>query len=88
MQLEWTSGLGAYASMGAKQLLSLEALMSGVNGSGPNSTDVGLQVKWAQPINPHGLYAEVLFGHFWPRTQGSTGRTQAWAMGTTLQLTF
>ena len=88
MQLDWTTGLGAYLSVGPKQLLSLEALMSGVNGSGPNSTDVGLQVKWAQPIHPRGLYAELLFGHFWPRAPGSSGRSQAWALGTTAQLTF
>ena len=88
MQLEWSSGLGAYQSMGPQRLLSVEALASTVTGSGPNSSDVGAQVKWAQALNAHGLLGEVLVGHFWPRTAGSSGRTRAWAVGVTLQLTF
>jgi hypothetical protein len=65
---DWASSVGAYKSFGDQRLLSLEALISGTQGSGIGVSDFGLQTKWAQPIHKDWLIGEILVGHFWPRT--------------------
>lgn len=87
-KLEWTSSLGAYQSFGDQRLLSLEALCSGLQGSGVPFTDIGLQVKWEQLVHKDWLLGEVLVGHFWPRPDAQTARTRAWALGVGLRMKF
>jgi len=87
-KLDMSSNLGAYQSFGGQRLLSLEALLNAVQGSGVGLSDYGLQVKWEQPIYRQWLLAEVLAGHFWPRPDVATPRTRAWALGATLKMTF
>lgn len=87
-KFEWSSSLGAYKSLGQQRLLSLEALVSGRQGSGVPSTDYGLQVKWEQPVHKDWVIGELIFGHFWPRADAASERGQAWAIGGGLKLRF
>ena len=85
---EWSSNLGAYKAYGGQRLLSLEALFSGMQGSGIGLSDYGLQTKWEQPIHRDWLIGEVIVGHFWPRKDVSSPRERAWALGAGLKLKF
>lgn len=85
---EWSSGLGAYQSFGDQRLLSLEALFSGVQGSGVAVSDYGLQMKWEQPIHKDWLLGEILVGHFWPRENVLSARARAWAIGASVKMKF
>jgi hypothetical protein len=87
-KFEWSSSLGAYQSFGNQQLLSLEVLSSGLQGSGVPVTDIGGQVKWEQPVHKDWLLGEILVGHFWPRPDALTARTRAWALGAGLKMKF
>jgi hypothetical protein len=87
-KFEWTSSLGAYRSFGDQQLLSLEALSAGLQSSGVPVTDIGVQVKWEQPVHKDWLLGEVLVGHFWPRPDAQVQRTRAWAVGAGLKMKF
>jgi hypothetical protein len=87
-KFEWSSSLGAYRSFGDQRLLSLEALSSGLEGSGVPVTDIGVQVKWEQPVHKDWLLGEILVGHFWPRPDASVERTRAWAVGAGLKMKF
>lgn len=85
---EWSSILGAYRSFGTQRLLSAELLFNGQQGSGVALTDVGVQMKWEQPLHRNWLLGEVLVGHFWPRPDAQVPRTKAWALGGSLKLLF
>ncbi len=87
-KFEWSSILGAYRSYGNQQLLTLEALGSGLQGAGVPVTDIGVQVKWEQPVHKDWLLGEILVGHFWPRPDAQTERTRAWALGAGLKMKF
>lgn len=87
-KFEWSSGLGAYQSFGDQRLLSLEALCSGLQGSGVAVSDYGLQLKWEQPLHKDWLLGELLIGHFWPRPDALSPRGRAWALGGTLKMKF
>lgn len=87
-KFEWSSSLGAYRSFGAQRLLSLEALISGLQGSGVPVDDYGLQLKWAQPVHKDWLIGEVIVGHFWPRHSLAEPRGRAWALGGSLLMKF
>ena len=88
--LEWSSSIGAYRSLGRQRLVSLEALFSGsgTHGTGVGQSDRGLLVKYEQPIYKRWLSAEVVGGHFWPRPDASSERGRAWATGASLKLKF
>jgi hypothetical protein len=85
---DWASSIGAYKSFGDQRLLSLEALVSGTQGSGIGASDFGLQTKWAQPIHKDWLIGEILVGHFWPRTDALSPRMRAWALGLGVKMLF
>ena len=85
---EWSSSLGVYKALGDQRLLSLEALFSGVQGSGVGVSDYGLQTKWEQPIHKDWLLGEILVGHFWPRADALSARGRAWALGTSVKMKF
>ncbi len=87
-QFAWSASLGAYRSFGRQRLLSLEFLGSGQQGVGVPVTDVGLQARWEQPVHREWLLGQVLVGHFWPRPDAASPRTQAWAVGAGLKLMF
>ncbi len=87
-KFEWSSSVGAYRSFGDQRLLSLEALCSGRQSSGVPFTDIGLQVKWEQPVHKDWLLGEILVGHFWPRPDAMSERTRAWAVGAGLKMKF
>ena len=87
-KFDWSSSLGTYRSYGDQRLLSLEALIRGIQGSGVAVADYGVQVKWEQPIYRGWLLAEVLGGHFWPKPDADTERGRAWAVGLTLKMRF
>ena len=88
--LEWSSSIGAYRSLGRQRLVSLEALFSGsgTHGTGVGQSDRGLLVKYEQPIYKRWLSAEVVGGHFWPRPDTTSERGRAWATGASLKLKF
>ena len=85
---DWASSIGAYKSFGDQRLLSLEALVSGTQGSGIGASDFGLQTKWAQPIHKDWLIGEILVGHFWPKTDALSPRVGAWALGAGVKMLF
>jgi len=87
-KFEWSSSLGAYQSFGTERLLSLEGLVSGLQGSGVRVADYGLQIKWAQPVHRDWLIGEVIVGHFWPRPDALSERGRAWALGAGLRMKF
>ncbi len=88
--LEWSSSVGAYQSLGRQRVVSLEALFSGsgTRGSGVGQSDRGVLLKYEQPIYKHWLSAEVLGGHFWPRPNATSERGRAWATGASLKMRF
>jgi hypothetical protein len=87
-QFEWNSSLGAYQALGEQRVLSIEALLSGVQGSGVPVSDYGLQTGWEQPIYLTWLLGEIRIGHFWPRKDPASERGRAWAAGAGLKLKF
>ncbi|WP_418318259.1 hypothetical protein [Piscinibacter sakaiensis] len=87
-KFEWSSSLGLYKAFGSQRLLTLEALAGGRQGSGVTVSDYGLQTKWEQPVYRDWILVETQIGHFWPRRDANTPRSQAWAFGTRLKLSF
>ena len=87
-KFEWSSSVGAYHSPGDQRLLSLELLVSGVQGSGVAVSDYGPQVKWEQPIHKDWLLGEIAVGHFWPRKDPASERGRAWALGVIVKMKF
>lgn len=84
----WNSSVGAYQTFGAQRVLSLEALLSGVQGSGVGVSEYGLQVRWEQPVYRTWLLGELAVGHFWPRKDVSSERIGVWGLGATLKMKF
>jgi len=87
-RFEWASLLGAYRSFGNQKLLSLEALINGVQGAGAVTTDYGLQTRWEQPVYKDWLIGGIVVGHFWPRPDEQSQRADAWALGVSLKMRF
>jgi hypothetical protein len=87
-KFEWSSSLGAYKLMGDQRLFSLEALVSGEQGSGGGPSDYGVQIKWEQPVHKDWLLGEFVVGHFWPRKDALSERGRAWALGVGLKMRF
>jgi hypothetical protein len=85
---EWSSLLGVYRSFGDQRLLSFEALVNGLQGSGVPATDYGLQARWEQPLYRDWLIGGLVVGHFWPRPDAQTERRGAWAAGASLLMRF
>jgi hypothetical protein len=89
----WSSTLGAYQAMGYQRLLSLELLANGTGNNGNDnspagSSDLGVLVKWEQPVYKNWLLGEMVAGHFWPRPDADTPRGRAWALGAGLKMLF
>lgn len=84
----WSGILGGYKSFGDRRVLSLEALVSGEEGSGVGPSDYGVEARWAQPIFEKRLLGEVVLGHFWPRQDMLTERRGAWALGGNVKMEF
>jgi hypothetical protein len=84
----WSNSAGIYQSFGDERLLSFEALFDGVIGNPVTIPNYGLQARWSQPLYKDHLIGDIAIGHFWPRADASSPRTQAWAMGTGLRLKF
>lgn len=85
---EWSSLVGAYRSFEERRLLSLEALVSGLQNSGVRIDDAGLLLKWEQPMLREWLVGEFVLGHFWPRPSPAVPRTRLWAAGLGVRLSF
>ncbi len=84
----WNSSLGAYQTFGEQRVLSLEALLSGVQGSGVGVSEYGVQLRWEQAIYRTWLLGEVALGHFWPRKDAFSERIGVWGLGATLKMKF
>lgn len=87
-KFEWHSGLGLFKSLGEQRLLWIEALASGMQGSGVAVPDYGLQAHWEQPVHKDWLLGEIVVGHFWPRPDVLQPRGRAWALGAGLKMNF
>lgn len=85
---DWSSSFGWFETYGPQRVLSLEALISGTEGSGVGVSDYGLQAKWRQPVHKDWLIGELIVGRFWPKPDPQTERRGAWAIGGTLRLLF
>ncbi len=88
--VEWSSSLGAYRSMGDQKLLSLEVLFSGTQarGTGVGLSDRGVLAKWEQPLYKDWLLGELMLGHFWLRPDSLSPRGRAWAVGAYVKMDF
>ncbi len=86
--LEWSSVAGLYQAMGSQRQLALEALMLGGRHTGVKVSDMGLRVRWEQPVYQDWLVGDLIVGHFWPRSNAATPRGRAWALGGGLTLKF
>ncbi len=84
----WSNSAGIYQSFGDERLLSFEALFDGVIGNPVTIPNYGLQARWSQPLYKDYLLGDIAIGHFWPRADADNPRTQAWAIGSGLRLTF
>ena len=84
----WSSILGGYKSFGERRVLSLEALISGEEGSSVGPSDYGVQARWAQPLFEKRLSGELVLGRFWPRTDVLVERRGVWAVGGNLKMEF
>jgi hypothetical protein len=87
-RFEWSSVLGAYRTFGDQRLLSLETLVTGVQGSGVGVSDAGVRAKWEQPVYKDWLIGELIVGHFWPRPDRASPRESVWALGGGLRMKF
>ncbi|MBI5255049.1 MAG: hypothetical protein HY855_01010 [Burkholderiales bacterium] len=87
-KFEWSTSLGLYQSYSHQRLLSLEALAGGLQDSGVDVSDYGVQVKWQQPLHKDWLLGELIIGHFWPRPEAQRPRERAWALGGILTMRF
>lgn len=86
--LGWQSRLGLHRTFGPERWLSGEVLLSGRRNTGVDVKDMGLQVRWEQPLHQEKLLGEFILGHFWPRPEASEPRGRAWAVGLGLKLKF
>ena len=84
----WDSNLGAYQSMGKQRLLSLEALFSGGQAPGVGISDVGLQVRWEQPVHRDWVLADVAVGRFWPKADANSDAPKGWVLGCGVRMLF
>lgn len=82
----WSSLIGGYRAFGPHELLSVEALVSGRQGSGVKLTDYGAQLRWEQPLHRSWLVGSLVVGHFWPRPDAQGPRRSAWAGGISLRM--
>lgn len=87
-KIAWASSIGLFQTFGDQRLLSLEALVNGLQGSGVPALDYGLRAHWEQPIYENWLIGGIIVGHFWPRPDPLTVRRGAWALGTNLRMRF
>ncbi|KNZ32218.1 MAG: hypothetical protein AD742_13715 [Methylibium sp. NZG] len=84
----WASVLGGYQSYGNRRQLSLEALISGEEGTGVGPSEYGVQTRWTQPVVENRLIAELLVGQFWPRPDRLAPRRSVGALGLNLKMEF
>ncbi len=87
-KFEWNSGLGVYRSLSGQRRLSAEAIVSGGQAPGIGIADVGLQLRWEQPIHSDWLLGEVMIGHFWPRSDAGSDAIRGWAAGLNFKMLF
>ena len=85
-RVEWQTTPGIYRSLGRDRQVALELPVSGRERDG--ITDYGVQVRWEQPVFDNRLVGEVVLGHFWPRPDSVSVRTEAWALGLGLKMRF
>lgn len=85
-RVEWQSTPGLYRALGRDRQVALEMPFSGREGDGV--TDYGVQVRWEQPVFDNRLVGEAVLGHFWPRPNSLSVRSEAWAFGLGLKLRF
>jgi hypothetical protein len=88
--LEWSNTLGAYLSLDAQRVLGLEGMVSGneTRGTGVRISDLGVLLRWQQPIYKQWLLGEAVTGHFWPRPNANSRRQRAWALGINTKMRF
>ena len=88
--VEWSSTVGAYRTLGWQRQVALEFIVSGTGtrGTGVGASDYGVLLKWEQPLYQNWLFGEVVGGHFWPRADAQSVRGRAWAAGGSLRLRF
>lgn len=87
-KFDWSSILGGYKAYGGQRLLSLELIATGRQGTGVTVSDFGVQAKWLQPVYLDWLLGEVMVGHFWPRRDPASERTESWALGAVVTMRF
>jgi hypothetical protein len=87
---EWSSTVGAYQSLGAQRLLTLELLANGTGtrGNGEGASEWGVLLKWEQPLYKSWLLGEAVVGHFWTRPNAQSERMPAAAVGLGLKMRF
>lgn len=87
-KFEWSSALGVYRSLSGQRRLSAESIVSGGQAPGVGISDVGLQLRWEQPIHRDWVLGEVQIGHFWPRADAGSDAIRGWAAGVNVKMLF
>ncbi len=87
-QAEWSSAVGAWLVLPAQRLAVLEALVDGRDESGLATAEIGLRLRWEQPVYRDWLFGELLLGHFRTRAVAGAPRSSAWALGAGLRMHF
>lgn len=85
--LEWSGLTALVRRFERDRLLSLEGVINGRLDTG-GAADLGLRLRWEQPLHRDVLFGELLVGHFWPRDDADAERRSAWALGGQIKIRF
>lgn len=84
----WTSVAGAWVALPGQRVAALEYVVDGEDDSGLGAAEIGLRLRWEQPVYRDWLHAELLLGHFRIRSEPGAPRVGAWALGAGVRMHF
>jgi hypothetical protein len=84
----WSSVAGAWYALPAQRVAALEHVIDGRDESGMAAAEVGVRLRWQQPIYRDWLHGEVLVGHFRNRAESGAPRRDTWAVGAGVLMHF